>query len=252
MRSDLGKCVTERPRRNSNAASAKATWYGCIREDRGGPDGEDQLDYDGLTRLPASGRQEGYFKKIGSKSFTDVLGPIKGYLRGSVGRPWDDVYSELCRNLGSGPWPVRHVLTAHVDVATDTYRGDDGRIYYHDRWGPTAVGESYASEFYVHPESGRLCYRARKKRWRYHPTPGREATDRVKASGGDDWYVLIDGLWFLGTYRPYWEGATGWPNFVKGRTVWVFRKIKSCSKKELKELRRLQDAAAREAKARRR
>src|SRR6266581_4056869 len=126
MRSDLGKCVTERPRHNSGAASAKAVWYGRIHEDD-----EGQLDYDGLTRLPASRRQEGYHKKIGDKSFTDVLGPIEGYLRASVGRPWDDVYSELSRNLGSGSWPVRHVLAQHVQVATDTYRGADGKVCYH-------------------------------------------------------------------------------------------------------------------------
>jgi hypothetical protein len=32
MRSDLGKYVTERPRRNSSAASAKAIWSGRIQD----------------------------------------------------------------------------------------------------------------------------------------------------------------------------------------------------------------------------
>jgi hypothetical protein len=232
MRSDLGKCVTERPRRNSSAASVKATWYGRIHEDD-----EGQLDYDGLTRLPASRRQEGYHKKIGDKSFSDVLGPIEGYLRSSVGRPWNDVYSELSRNLGSGSWPVRHVLTQHVDVATKTYRGIDGKVYYHDRRGPNVVDGSYGSEFYVHPETGTLRQYP-KKSWKYRPKPAREDTDRVKADN-DQWYVKINGLWFLGAYRFSSKGAAGWPNFLaSGREgVWVFRKIKSCSKKELKNMR---------------
>jgi hypothetical protein len=233
MRADLGQCVTERPRRNSSAASAKASWYGRVEADD-----EGELDYDGLSRLPASPKQEGYFKKIGDKSFTDVLGPIRGYLRSSVGRPWDEVYSELSRHLGCGSWPVRHVLTQHVDVATRTYRGNDGKICYHDKHGPREIDGSWRSaEFYVHPETRRLSWDP-KKSWKYRPAPERKDTDRVKGEG-DRWFVKIDGLWFLGTYRLCSEGAAEWPNILKGwgGGVWVFRKIKSCSKKELKAVR---------------
>ena len=83
MRPDMGKCVIERPRRGSRTAlSAKVRHYGKIVEYDDGP------DYDGLTHLPVSRRQEGYNKKLGDKDFTDVLGPLHRYLRSSCGRLW--------------------------------------------------------------------------------------------------------------------------------------------------------------------
>src|SRR5436309_15646114 len=125
MRPDMGKCVTERPRRGSRTAlSAKVRHYGKIIQYNDGP------DYDGLTRLPVSKKQEGYHKKLGDKDFTDVLGPLHNYLRRSSGRHWNDVYSEIARALGRvDPWGVRHIITAHLDVAVRTYRGVDGNVW---------------------------------------------------------------------------------------------------------------------------
>ena len=55
MRPDMGKCVIERPRRGSRTAlSAKVRHYGKIVEYDDGP------DYDGLTHLPVSRKQEGF------------------------------------------------------------------------------------------------------------------------------------------------------------------------------------------------
>lgn len=123
MRPDMGKCVIERLRRGSRTAlSAKARHYGKIIRH------EDGLEYEGLTRLPVSSKQEGYLKKLGDKDFTDLLGPLHNYLRQSCGRPWDDVYSEIARTMGRcWSWGVRHILSAHLDVAVHTYRGTDGK-----------------------------------------------------------------------------------------------------------------------------
>ena len=106
----MGKCVIERPRRGSRtAASAKARYYGEIVEYDDGP------DYDGLTHLPVSRKQEGYCKKLGDKEFTDVLGPLHRYLRSSCGRLWDDVYSEIKQTLGKAGWGLQHIISAHLD-----------------------------------------------------------------------------------------------------------------------------------------
>ena len=50
----------------------------------------------------------------GDKDFSDVLGPVFGYLRKHCGRPWDAVFSELAQVLGSGSYPIRHVLHDHI------------------------------------------------------------------------------------------------------------------------------------------
>lgn len=267
MRSDMGKCVTERPRRGSSCPSAKARWYGRIIEDADG------YDYDGFTRLPVSRKQEGYHKKIGDKDFSDVLGPIHGYLRSNIGRPWNDVFSEISRTLGRSTWPVRHVLTAHIDVATCTFRGRDGKIHVHDKYGEHELpSERYwrYHEFYVEPETGILRERqSGRMDWNRAKPTG----ERVQIPGTENWFVKIKSVWFIGTYRDVdqygvewvmpgderrsddgpaiiWTGRNGspyypkpeWPNLRAGGRrdgTLVFVKTKQANKRELRQLRKL-------------
>lgn len=246
MRYDMGKCVIERPRRNSGARSAKARWYGKFYWD------EDGLDYDGHTHLPVSSKQEGYHKRIGSKSFSDVLGPIEGYLKSSVGRPWNDVFSELSKGLGQFSWPLRHILEQHIDVAVKTYRGIDGNIWHLGHSGPEIVdGIRYGTEFYVEPKTGILRRHPEAgKGWRTRHKPVPEL--RMVEADPERWYVLINGLWFLGKYEegpasvnsryPAYLGThyfkPEWPDIEGTRgTIKVFRKLKSCSKKEIRDIR---------------
>jgi YgiT-type zinc finger domain-containing protein len=106
----MGKCVIERPRRGSKTAvSTKARHYGRIVEY------DDGRDYDGLTHLPVSRKQEGYHKRLGDKEFTDLFGPLHGYLRSSCGPLWDDVYSEIKQTVRKAGWGVQHIISAITD-----------------------------------------------------------------------------------------------------------------------------------------
>ena len=223
MRSDMGKCVIERPRNGSSNPSAKAKWYGKITQD------DEGYDYDGMTKLPVSSKQEGYHKKIGNKSFTDVLGPIEGYLRSSVGRPWDDVYSELCSGLGKFSWPMRHVLLFHVNVAVNTWEGVDGNIWYNDKYGHSKVDGGYRSEFYVHPRSKTLQRFRQTKRYKYRANKEGES---VKLDGNRH-MVKIDGLWFIGHYRDRQLGDFENKEWPHGKQIFVTEK--SASRKEIKK-----------------
>jgi hypothetical protein len=145
MRHDMGRVVIERPRWGSHAKSPKIRQFGGrINEDG---------DYDGLTRLPSSREKiYGYAPKIQDKDFTDVLGPLRGYLNKNVGRPWDKVFSEATRCLKSGGWGVRHVFSIHLlgDVARDVILGEDGSL--------TSCSLSLiVCRYYVHPRTGLLC-----------------------------------------------------------------------------------------------
>jgi hypothetical protein len=227
MRSDMGKCVIEAPRHGSANPSAKARWYGKICVDE-----EGRPDYDGLTRLPSSRKQEGYHPQIGDKSFSDVLGPIERYLHSSVGRRWDDVYSELSRNLGRGPWPLRHVLTQHVHVATNTYRGVDGRIWSMGRRGPEVVDGGYGVEFYVDPKSRTLQRQVRIRRQMRKP----EQAERVELKDGR-WLIRIDGLWFIGRYQPAEPPLpvhAKWPDIRSRAGILRFVKEKSANRREMR------------------
>jgi hypothetical protein len=157
-------------------------------------DGE--TEYEGLTRLPASRKQYSFFPKLGEKDFSDLLGPLKRYLRSSCGRSWNDVYSEICRAIGrTGGWGIRHILSAHLNVAINTYRAVDGNTYNCGKRGIEKIGDGWSFEFYVEPETGLLRYTPRKRvrytEWRKHNpnvvqiSPGRDYR-RIK----DIWYYV--------------------------------------------------------------
>jgi hypothetical protein len=61
----------------------------------------------GATRAPISPhRQYGW----NAKEFSDVLGPLRRYLRKQAGRPWDKVWSEIATTLDSRSLTGQHIF----------------------------------------------------------------------------------------------------------------------------------------------
>src|SRR5438552_13308652 len=120
MRDDMAKVVTERPRRGHGNASKKTAGRRITSYD---PD----HDYDEPNRLPiARGRQYGY----DCKEFSDLLNPLKRYLRSCIGQPWNKVHSELSRKLDRRSLSGSHIWD-HVmwEIETDCYIRE-GRLAY--------------------------------------------------------------------------------------------------------------------------
>ena len=116
MRKDFGRLVIERERRGSSAKNLKMRKTGRFRLES--PDWE-EWDYDGPLRVRTQGLggiKRAYDPRLAEKSFSDVLTPVRGYLRKAVGRRWNDVFSELTAALGRGTYPIRHVLTVHTSA----------------------------------------------------------------------------------------------------------------------------------------
>ena len=91
MRDDMAKVVTERPRRGHSNPSKKTTGLPIRRYD---PD----ADYDEPVRLPVSrGRQYGW----NAKEFSDLINPLKRYLRSCVGRPIEQGAQRALAEAGS-------------------------------------------------------------------------------------------------------------------------------------------------------
>ena len=237
MRTDMGRVVIERPRKGSSNKSPK------IRHFPGRINAEG--DYDGLSRLPSSRYKiYGFVPKILDKSFTDVLGPLRRYLRKNVGRPWDKVHGEAKRVLKAGGWGVQHVFEAHflAEVDREVYQHENG----------TLVSCRYrflqrVEGFYVHPKTGLLRY-APPTRWK----PAAQPTN-IDLIPLDDsrYYVRIRGLWFIASYQRFdtlpalrqtellSRGALRqWPNLEKAGKLWICRLQKSCNKKEVREINR--------------
>src|SRR5438094_8713642 len=208
MRPDMGKCVIERPLRGSRTAlSAKARHYGKFFEYDDGP------DYEGLTLLPVSRKQEGYFKKLGDKDFTDVLGPLHNDLRSSCGRLWDDVDSEIKRTLGRAGWGIQHIISAHLGVAIHTYRGVDNTVWVSDKHGVHQIGGLYY-DFYVEPATGILRGGAQYRKWR-SITREKERTKPLEVLPIEDGkeYRKTAGIWYL---HEFTEVEVKTPLFLRG------------------------------------
>lgn len=174
MRQDFHKVVIERPR----SGRSIAPYYKRVeRRVLNSFDEEDWIDHSSINSRRH--RKE-------TKNFDDLLGPLRRYLRRSVGRPWNDVYSEIVQGLPSGMHRA-HILS-HVDQMVETNTTFlDGKIVgsAHSRFWNMRNKE--VEGLFVHPGTGKLAYKQRAPRehsksriWEVHlPAEKREIVVHV-------------------------------------------------------------------------
>lgn len=204
MRSDMKKVVVERPRSRSRQRNNK---FGARL--RYIPD----HDYDDEPKKPRG--FESY--TAGSRKwFTDVLGPLAGFLRKNIGRPWDKVYSELCANLDKRKATGKHIFD-HIKgmVQTKCFIGEDGRVWAID-WAERPVGGMY-----VHPRTGLLCDT---------PTISKRERRREREKAEASFLYLTDtfgyrkfeGIWYRVRLQ---RMSFNWKTHHRAPTIWdIFRK----------------------------
>jgi len=194
MRKDLDKVTTESPRRGHSNPSLKTS----LRIHRASLEfDEDGFDIDRFELpkvLPISRhRQYGW----NCKEFSDLLGPLRKCLRKQVGRPWNDVYSELCESLDQRSLSGIHIW-GHVKSEVELYPviRRDGVICrgYRFHWHGDPL--TPLQGLYVHPRTGILCYiEERTKRYRRPENPDIKKIDEFHN------YELIKGIWYFVTYH---------------------------------------------------
>src|SRR5262249_9046380 len=94
-----------------------------------------------------------------TKEFSDLLGPLKRYLRRQVDRPWDKVWSEICKNLKAENPAQRHVRLHVHDLVAINASVRDGAVWVASLSGRARpLADSIAShyELYVDPRTGIL------------------------------------------------------------------------------------------------
>lgn len=254
MRKDMAKVVTEAPRRGHSNRSSK--WERRLTKD------EYALDDHGASRAPVSRhRQYGW----NAKEFTDLLGPLRRYLRKQVGRPWDKVWSEIAATLDSRSLTGLHIFD-HIrwEVELEGWFGDDGRLYHRRRWGAIEL----VSGLYVHPVTGLLA-RKPEPRWALGRAASQEAQTALRLFGipsstaqdvrryridGLRVWECRDGSWFIHVYRYVPEQLIRVITRTDGREVPIFGSAhyergatKQASKKEIRDAQPLlrQDPLAR-------
>jgi hypothetical protein len=166
------------------------------------------------VRLGGGGSEPSAYRQYGwnAKEFSDVLGPLRRYLRKQVGRPWDKIWSEIALTLDSRSLTGQHIFE-HIrwEVEQEAWIGDDGRLY-HKRRGDAVV---LVSGLYVHPVTRLLCYKP-ERRFALRGGPFLEARTALQVFGlrASTAEVIrryrVDGLrvwehrscgWFIHSYR---------------------------------------------------
>jgi hypothetical protein len=199
----MHKVVTERPRRGHSNPSRK--WGGRVPE-----------VYEGQTFISSARRRQYGWN---SKEFSDFLSPLRRYLRGQVGRPWDKVYSEIRKAVPNGMHGDHIWLHIKTEVEINCFERD-GRIFARPRYFPREVE---VSGLYVHPRTLLLCYKETpvkplKKRTSY--------VHRIHIAENEE-YRRINGLW-------YYQKFTRLD--VSGPPVLQLVQKKQLNRRELREL----------------
>lgn len=189
MRADMAKVIVERPRYGSRRRAKDTKGY----RKRLSRMGEDLPKHEGIKRP--------YGWDI--KHLNEHLGPLRRYLQSQVGRPWDRVFSELCKHINRNN-PVQDHVRDHVEdfVETSVIIEDGIPFATPDRergwrrylWSDRPLRQ----ELYVCPRTGLLKRTPRVSR---KPKPSTSHHRPVRLDK-THFCKVIDGEWCLVTVRP--------------------------------------------------
>ena len=153
-----------------------------------------------LDDLPKhEGMRRGHAEHGDTKQLNENLAPLRRYLEGQVGRPWNKVYSEIAAHLRVDNTVQQHVRDHLRDfVAVTPRRNVSG-------WRSSIRGGLWWQRLYVDPVTGLLCRtdrlpeeKARQRARRARPAPP------IERMNLDDTRELrrIAGLWYELTLAP--------------------------------------------------
>jgi hypothetical protein len=152
-------------------------------------------DYDTLPSReqirPRGGRSWCEWKYM---NLPDRLQPLFRYLEKQIGRPWNDVYSEICENLSPSSTMQKHILD-HVEgyverdpVYIELYSKQSGWGLYVDEYGILRKGKSSYKNVRIRPSRPQEPYVSRA-----HCSYDRIKKIEVKNKIPYEW---IDGVWY--------------------------------------------------------
>jgi hypothetical protein len=154
-----------------------------------------------------------------TKRLNDHLGPVKRLLRSKVGKPWNEVHSELNTRLDANTMAGRHVLDHVSDYVAEHVEMIDGMPHYKANYRyyrqSAMLGSHYGDEFYVHPETGILCLASRfcnRDGRGFRSSYYQPSRKDYLAIDRDHHYQKIDNLWYHITLaqapnEPVWDAV---------------------------------------------
>ncbi len=114
--------------------------------------------------------------------FDDNLEPLIRFLQSNCGKPWDEVYSKLSKQLDKRSTQGMHVLEHLWDFVSTNVKIEHGELVFFSRHGkPIPFRRSkYFNRFYIHPTTGILIDNYNKKQVGPFPKKARWKMERDK------------------------------------------------------------------------
>ena len=226
MRKDLNKLLCEHERDESGRRYKEVRHLKKYHQF--GEEGEGLSSFES-TRYRYGGKR---------KSFSENLNPLYGQIRKYLGRSWDDLYSDLCKNFDKRSVINQHILQHLYDFIRVKTLIIDGEIWVHTQWGNPKLLEEYGeTEYYVDPTSRIIKKNPHYRNWKIAAKERALKKEREEAEVTrwiNDKLVLrkIDGLWYEFVVAPLPEGRidiqSPYPNFpdhlfhtTRGLKVWA-------------------------------
>jgi len=213
MREDIAKKLCERPRYGGGGKYQ-------LKSDR--RRGNNPRNYDSLPKKESMRAVN--IRGYNGKYLNEFFPPLLGFLRKNVNRPWDKVYSEVCKHLNPSSTTQKHVfdhLLKHFVTLKPMYK-EGSNVPYEVGWGGL---REISGHYYVDkhgllkaadtPKARKRWEKIRKARYEaYH-------NSRRPISGLED-YRRLDGIWYRILYRNLHVGESGYDvilrkEFVIGR-----------------------------------
>ena len=137
----------------------------------------------------------------GSKELGENLAPLYRFLDKQVNRHWDDVYSEIRKNVRAESATQLHILQ-HVDGrvwgSKETLYEKDGGIYYGAGFRQGLI-ELRKGALFVHPRTKILCKYKKNTPVKYWPSE-----DEVVKIEDLVYFAKLDGIWHEIAYEQKW------------------------------------------------
>lgn len=190
MRKDMKHVIVDRPRTGGDGGKSippKGTKKRLYKE---------MQSEDGPVNYQSSARGRVYGWDC--KQFNEHLAPLIRWLSKQVGRPWDDVWKEICDGLSADKMTTAHVRHHADDFVEKNCTIVDGELC--DSRGAVLNKSGWRwHRFYVDPETGNLREFEKRRKYRYRH--GRKK-DWVDGKNDNFRYYCLDGLWYEVELKP--------------------------------------------------
>lgn len=201
MRADMFKVIVERPRHRVDYYRNLPNEYRSAKRFKIDECDDVSDEFCGV-KLPMRSKRVGWL----GKELNENLNPLRRFLNKQIGRPWNDVYSEICDGLDTGSTVKQHVRQHISDfVSTKTFYNDNGDLRCATRWG---IKHYLYNDLYVDPD-GILRGRDTPKVNNYKVYRKTRAAEKDRIEREVDnlhSYVKFNDLWFFVTYEPLLPG----------------------------------------------